>query len=316
MNTTDGGTVYLVVETEGLIGSPPGDGGIKATAPQATSKNFLSSHLAGSSDIAKLKALWGAFDENTNYNPIIDGHGTGMRPPTEEQWELMAGRVRIVDSLSIKGMAKSYPESLDYSTSPHFPPIGNQGEIGSCASFSTVYYTKTFQEASEKGWDFSSTTWTGPWPGYPSNNQDKIFSPEFVYYLINNGDVDWGSNFQDNVWVLSDIGVSSWETWPYEGTYPPDDYDWPDEDAWREAPLYRGYIPSEAAWGTAYYFYINDAGDLEIVKTLLANNLLVSIIVDATKYDSMTADDIWNTDTYHAPLSLNHANTIVGYLHE
>ncbi len=140
-------------------------------------------------------------------------------------------------------------------------------------------------------------------------------SPEFVYYLINNG-VDNGSTFPDNVWVLSDIGVSSWEAWPYEGgTWPPDDYDWPDEDAWREAPLYRGYIPSEATWGAFFYFYIDDVEDVEIVKTLLANNILVCIIVDANQYTSMTADDVWNTDTYIAE-SLNHANTICGYLHD
>lgn len=32
------------------------------------------------------------------------------------------------------------PDSVDLSESKYFPPIGNQGGLGSCATFSTAYY--------------------------------------------------------------------------------------------------------------------------------------------------------------------------------
>lgn len=81
--------------------------------------------------------------------------------------------------------------------------------------------------------------------------------------------------------------------------------------------MVEGIFPSGATWGTSFYFFIDDAGDLEIVKILLANNILVSLIAAADFYASMTADDVWNTENYQPTfLDLNHANTIVGYLHE
>ena len=53
------------------------------------------------------------------------------------------------------------------------------------------------------------------------------------------------------------------------------------------------------------------------MKTLLASNILVSIVVAADFYTALTADDVWNTDNYQPTfIDLNHDNTIVGYIHE
>ena len=60
-------------------------------------------------------------------------------------------------------------------------------------------------------------------------------------------------------------------------------------------------------------FVVDTDEEIEILKTLLENNILVSISVDTGQYDALTVDDIWKEINYPEPDSTNHANTIVGY---
>jgi hypothetical protein len=62
--------------------------------------------------------------------------------------------------------AGGLPSEVDNSRLPAFPPIGDQGSLGSCVSFSTTYYQLTYEEAIINGWD--------------THNRDysKIFSPK------------------------------------------------------------------------------------------------------------------------------------------
>lgn len=53
--------------------------------------------------------------------------------------------------------------------------------------------------------------------------------------------------------------------------------------------------------------------DIQILKTLLDNNMLITVSVNANYYYNMTADDVWNIDNYNGSTT-NHANTMVGYL--
>ncbi|TQE83691.1 C1 family peptidase [Leptospira noguchii] len=94
--------------------------------------------------------------------------------------------------------------------SPSMPPVGNQGEQGSCVAWSTAYATKSFQEyierKSSKDWSLRSTQGT---PNY-----SKIFSPAFIYNQINGGR-DNGSLISDAMRVMVEMGAAPWDTMPY-----------------------------------------------------------------------------------------------------
>jgi hypothetical protein len=133
-------------------------------------------------ELEELKSKVGAYEEGRNYNELINGHGTGLRPPTEEEWSSIAESSYFVDNVAYD----SSPPSVDQSAKPWFPPIGNQDGEGSCVAWAVEYYTKTFQEAKEQSWDLSGATWEGGYNGYPTQSyQNRIISPDFIYHLIN-----------------------------------------------------------------------------------------------------------------------------------
>ncbi|RLI63495.1 MAG: hypothetical protein DRO67_05635, partial [Candidatus Asgardarchaeum californiense] len=260
------------------------------------------SHKITQEEVEKLKELEGVYQEDMNYNVIIDGHGTGLRPPTEEEWNAMIGKVDVIDRIQSSRDAAS--TSVDNSATIWFPPIGNQDGEGSCTCFAVGYYVKTFQEAKDHNWDLSDASWEGGYSGHPTPAyQDKIMSPDFIYHQINGG-VDGGSSFYDAINLVCNIGISSWEKMPYD---PADHTTWPSESAWREAPLYRGE-------GYSYAWVTDDTG-IQNLKNLLAYENLALIAIDASKYSNLidhSDSDLWTVDTY-IPSELNHANTIVGY---
>ena len=251
------------------------------------------------SEFEKFKNLVGTFEEGKNYNLIINGHGTGLRPPTEKQWADMKNQAIIVDKLEFTNGTTTIPLNYDNSATNWFPPIGNQGSEGSCVSWACGYYTKTFQEAREHNWDLSACTWVSghPIPDY----QDKIFSPDFIYHQVNNGG-DNGSYYSDDMNLLQSIGCCTWNKMPNSTT---DHTSWPTEDAWRQAPWYR----SQTGFG---YMSINTDQGIANLKQYLADGNLVIISLDAGFYSNLTSQDLWTLDNYN-PSGTNHANTIVGY---
>jgi len=255
----------------------------------------------------RLKEKEGVYEEGKNYNVIINGHGTGLKPPTAEQWEEMRKMPITIDEIKFPskdkyGAPAAPPTSWDNSATIWFPPIGTQDGEGSCVSWACGYYTKTFQEAKEHNWDLSGCVWEGGYYGHPGVAcQDKIFSPDFIYHQVNDG-TDNGSCYSDNMNLLERIGCSTWDKMPYD---PANSTAWPGEDAWRQAPWYRSQ--------TGYnYMWVQTDTALENLKQLLANGNLAVISVDADHYDSLTANDFWTLDNYN-PSGTNHANTIVGY---
>src|SRR3972149_10524683 len=206
-----------------------------ASQPAKTPNGKLkvATHRITATELQTLKSELGVSEENQNYNQLVNGHGTGFRAPTVGEWQEISTNLQVVESVTYQ----SSPSSFDNSALPWFPPIGNQGAEGSCVAWSVGYYIKTFQEAKEDGWDLSGATWGGTYPGYPTvSYQDKIMSPEFLYHLINNV-VDNGASFQDAINLVCSIGVSSWQKMPYSQA---DHTSWPSEQAWTEAPFYRG----------------------------------------------------------------------------
>jgi hypothetical protein len=259
-------------------------------------------HKITTFDLEKLKRRIPSWQEGKEYTRKVDGHGTGLVPPDEDGWSKIAENGFVVEKMSFTTFTV-IPDMMDHSAEPWFPPIGNQDGKGSCCAWAVAYYMKTYQEAMEHGWNVSAATWDGGYYGHPSvAYQDRIFSPDFVYNLINNGQ-DEGSSFYDAINLISSIGAASWTKMPYN---PRDSTSWPSEQAWREAPLYRG-----SPTGYQYMFLDNDE-DVQSLESWLASDHLALVAVDAHQYSKLTSADIWTTDNYVNP-DENHANTIVGY---
>ena len=231
----------------------------------------------------------------------VEGHGTGARAPTTEEWDRIGDNLVVLDSVETtttqggEELGQS-PSAVDWTTSQYFPPIGSQDGEGSCTSWAVSYYTKTFQEAQEHGWDLSGATWEGGYDGQPSASyQDRIFSPDFTYHLINSGH-DGGSWVGHAVDIINRIGNATWATMPYD---PGDSTSWPSETAWREAPPYRGDGISLQA--------MDVRSDISNLKDLLASGNLAQILIDSDDmYEMATLDNFENAN-------INHCQTIVGY---
>ena len=245
--------------------------------------------------------------EGVNYNEIVHGFGTGLKPPTEEEWATMK-KLRGVQTFRTMG---ALPLSIDHSVSPFFPPVGSQAGEGSCTAWAVGYYVHTFNMAKEHNWDLLTTTWSGGWDGFPAINQDKIISPDFIYHQINNG-VDQGSNMSMASSFLTRIGASSWQTMPYDYQ---DSTSWPSEEAWRESARYRGHGLQEGYFGAddrSGYFVVDDDASVQLLKTLLASGYCVATGIHTDIYDYFDANDVIS-DSGISVTGINHAQTIVGY---
>jgi len=262
-------------------------------------KPTILEHKVTSTEVKQLRNILGVNEPDHNYTQIINGYGTGLAPPTEAEWANVAQKSFVVDSIG----DISAPASVDLSTTPWFPPIGNQGSQGSCVTWAVGYYTKTFQEAKEHDWNLTAAKWERGSSGYPSiSYQDKIMSPAFLYNLINGGS-DQGSDVFKAVSLVCGVGESSWQTMPYNRS---DYLSWPSEAAWTEAPNNRG-----ASSGYEVMLFSSDS-DIASLKSWIASQNLAVITVDAGKFSNFTNGDLWTLDNYNN-LSVNHANTIVGY---
>lgn len=123
--------------------------------------------------------------------------------------------------------------SLDLSAG--FPPIMNQGSIGSCASCAVGYALKGYLEWLERGWDQSDAS--------------HRFCANYLYNQIDGGG-DNGSYFSDNFLVLVRRGISDAATQPYNGS---DCITWPTQNQCGIAQDYRNGMVggSESGWVAA-----------------------------------------------------------------
>jgi hypothetical protein len=248
------------------------------------------------SELQLLETRTGVGAEGQNYNQLVDGHGTGLAPPTEVEWKAIENGASVIDQISTT--SQSSPSSWDNTASSWFPPIGNQGQEGSCVAWAVGYYTKTFQEAKEHNWNVKS-----------GGMQNEITSPSFIYNLINNG-VDGGSSYYDAIGLVCSVGACSLATMPYNaGDYT----SWPSAIAWNEAPQYRANASSIS------YLMLQDDAGLANLKAWLSSSNLATIGVDASKiqdpfwgWSNLDGNDMLTLDNYVNP-TVNHAGTIVGY---
>lgn len=97
------------------------------------------------------------------------------------------------------------PSYVNNSTLPSFPPIGDQGDQGSCVAWASTYYQASHETALAKGLSNKNST-------------AGVLSPKWTYNMINYG-VDGGSSFLDAYQLLSQNGAVSIANFPYDGNY-------------------------------------------------------------------------------------------------
>jgi C1A family cysteine protease len=266
-------------------------GGEAATglSEDASSDLLMTSHRATLDDILRMKSMYGTRAESDpNESVTVDGFGTGLAPHTEEEWTQLVGRLSMFD---VESLPDNLPTTIDLSTDPAFPAVGNQASQGSCSAWAATYYSYGYLEAVDNGW-------TGASLGDP----EQLMSPAWTYNMVNGGK-DRGSWTDTNMLVIVDWGVPTMATMPYDE----DDYrSWGSPEAFREAPLHRAYEVG--------YLEYSEATTVEAIKALVSAGTPVVFAMDADELMSAFSDGnyIISSNEYSST-ALNHAQTVVGY---
>jgi len=228
----------------------------------------------------------GIRDPNKNYNIIYDGYGTGLSPPTENEWYSMVDRLKIVEDISSSISLKS---SLDLSSDSCFPKVDSQGSQGSCSAWATTYYSNGYIQAKNNGWT-----------GARIGKKDQLLSPAFTFNKCNYGK-DGGSSTINNARVMQSVGVCRLNQMDYN----PSNYiNWGNENAWRDAPEYR--IDNIYQLRSPY-----DDSDISAIKAALTEGSPVVFSLNADSFKNFGGDDVLGSTAMIS--DHNHAQCIVGY---
>jgi C1A family cysteine protease len=214
-----------------------------------------------------------------------------------------AGRVAATQDVAVNAEASSdLPVSVDNSQLRFFPPIRNQGQIGSCASFASTYVQLSYMTAFQRNLDIRSS----------SDNTNK-YSPKWSYNMLNDGE-DNGTSLYENYILLQRHGAATWAELPYDLNF----RGWClDAGTWRHALEVR-------TKAIQYVRDVSTATGLELTKELLADGYVLvfgtfvnSWVYRAAGNDPSTSDDdaaAGRQVAYYLNGSEgSHAMTIVGY---
>ncbi len=203
--------------------------------------------------------------------------------------------------ISNNELVGAMPTSVDNSKLKYFPPIRSQGNIGSCAAFSSVYYQFTYMNALARDWDAKNS------------DDSKRFSPKWTYNMINDGD-DGGSWFLDSYDVILNNGAATWSDFPYDSNYRA----WStDANVWRNALNYR-----IASSGSVANLNTNDG--LNNLKQYLNNGyiFIYSTYIRSWQYKTIKDDPSTSADNSFVGKEVcyavngtlgGHGMTLVGY---
>lgn len=106
-----------------------------------------------------------------------------------------------------------FPNSVDNSTSIYFPPIGNQGAIGSCAGWATTYYQFTYEVNKYRG---------------IATNSSNMYSPSWTYNYINGG-ANRSTYLDDAYDILYNQGAMKLVDYPHNTTESQYSYLWSED---------------------------------------------------------------------------------------
>ena len=192
------------------------------------------------------------------------------------------------------GTTGNLPSKIDLV--PKFPPIGDQGQYGTCVAWAVAYNHKTAINGMDKG--YTATQLSSP--AYQ-------FSPKDLFLAIPDQDKGQncdGTGFVPALTVLQNRGVATYQTVPYSGLGDCGSYN--SQQAWA----------NEASQHKIQYWRKVQATSAADLKTLLADN--IPIIFGAKLADNFMT---WNSDAVLSSSSsfqnvgqhAYHAMVIAGY---
>ena len=156
--------------------------------------------------------------------------------------------------LKVSAGTNNLPASIDNSQSPYFPPVGNQGSIGSCVAWAQVYYQFTYTMNKQRN--------------VPST-AENAYSPKFVYNIANDA-IDNGLIYNEAYDILKYNGAPTLSTLPYDDNW----LSWSTtEEVWLEAikSQIKSYQKFEDIGTNETQITSADDEDLITIKTALAN---------------------------------------------
>jgi hypothetical protein len=212
-------------------------------------------------------------------NPAFADHPTGglVTPPEIKQSIPQAPVFR--DFL---------PQAVDLSA--YMPPVGDQGDQGSCVGWATAYAARAYYAEQVEHRDTKT----------PQNQP----SPAFVYDLIHQGDstCDGGSRIPDAMGVLQ------------QGAYSLADFPYSDKSCARPDATKVSAADDFKIKGYTQVYDAQGDRDLDKVKGALAvgEPVVTLVILDRAFQHLGPANTVWISDMY-APSSGGHAITLVGY---
>lgn len=192
------------------------------------------------------------------------------------------------------------PSQVDLSNSIYFPPIGDQGSLGSCAAFATTYYQYTYEVNK-----LNSIT---------SEDEREVYSPSWPYSLLSNGN-GGGITVTSTYEMLSNFGCLKLEDLPYNKdttvNYPTDMELEKVEALSTRLSSYGTY--DIAAEGTV--ITSNTDTDLNMVKSALSNGKVL-VVTSPFSWDSKYGFGNYSDKLIYYRTkwsSIGHAMAVVGY---
>jgi C1A family cysteine protease len=187
----------------------------------------------------------------------------------------------------------------DYDLSEYMPPVRSQGNQGSCVSWATAYYLKSYQEKKQYGYEYETF--------------DDVMSPAFVYNQSANGNCGAGSMVLGALHILQTQGVTTWSDFPYD-----DDIcsEQPDENHLRLAKENKigDYFIVDVPEEVPHEEYTK----INLMKTLLTqdNPIVMSFSIKEVNFyyrNTTNNDFIGLTFTPDSTVVCGHAVLVVGY---
>lgn len=222
-----------------------------------------------------------------------------LKPAALSQEFILEKGIHTLNPLPSAITSADLPISVDNSQLPSFPPIGNQGGLGSCAAWAVGYYQATHEYGLINGLNNKSSN-------------ANILSPKWIYNLGNFGS-DNGSFLVNNHQICASNGLVLENEFPYDNNYT--QWDLVTQN-WVDA-LSRRFQP------VMYLTGVNvSPQNLTTIKQTLANGHVLNF---ATCIDSWQSTVVGSAPSQANPFagqkatswqsgcSGTHAMTIVGY---
>ncbi|KRF42999.1 C1 family peptidase [Paenibacillus sp. Soil787] len=191
---------------------------------------------------------------------------------------------------------------VDNSTLKYFPPIANQGSLGSCVSFASTYYMGTYMTAMARDWDAKN-----------GGNTFRL-SPTWTYNFMNGGTTG-GTTIGGTLQLLMNNGAATWSEVPYSTA---------NYKAWSTNPQTWRNALSNKFLSTGTVSGLDTQDGLNSLKQFLTNGYILEIAtyISSWQYTTVKNDPATTLDDalvgqkaayYMNGTSGGHAMTIVGY---